>query len=107
MRKALMIFTALLCQGCARTPAIVTTPPARCADLIPNGWTTGVDSAAIPDTTAAPGMTPLDAALMAARLWAGAYVAQDGQLDKANGRTSDAIAIMRQCEAQANAARPK
>jgi hypothetical protein len=43
--------------------------------------------------------------LAAARAWAGAYTAMSGQLDKANGRTSDTISIVRECEKQVNAAR--
>lgn len=38
--------------------------------------------------------------------WASAYVGSDGQLDKANGRTMDAIAIMSECERLLNESRP-
>lgn len=41
------------------------------------------------------------------KAWAGAYVAQDGQIAKANGRTADTIYIVGQCEDMANAARGK
>jgi len=41
------------------------------------------------------------------KAWAAAYVASEGQLAKANGRTADAIGIMQRCEAMVNAARPK
>lgn len=105
--RSILIIAPLLLTGCIRTPApIVSTPPARCADLIPVGWKDGVEAAPVPDTTAPAAMSPLDAAIMEAKQWAGAYVAQDGQLDKANGRTADTISIVRTCEAQANAARP-
>jgi hypothetical protein len=50
-------------------------------------------------------MSALDSAILAAKLWAQSYVGMSGQLEKANGRTGDAIAIMHQCEAQVNAAR--
>lgn len=39
--------------------------------------------------------------------WATGYLLQDAQLKKANGRTADTIAIIEECERQANAARPK
>jgi uncharacterized protein YcnI len=51
---------------------------------------------------------PLTAAVAAAIVapWASAYVAMNGQLDKANGRTRDAITIPHNCEKMVNAARP-
>jgi len=39
--------------------------------------------------------------------WQKAFVAQSGQLSKANGRTGDVITIFAGCEAMVNAARPK
>jgi hypothetical protein len=50
---------------------------------------------------------PLTAATAAAIVapWAAGYVAMSGQLDKANGRTGDAIEIVTDCEALVNAAR--
>lgn len=52
---------------------------------------------------------PLTNAMIAAIIapWAGAYVGMSGQLEKANGRTSDAMGIQRRCEQQVNEARPK
>lgn len=52
---------------------------------------------------------PLTDAMVAAILapWAAAYVGMSGQLEKANGRTVDAMDIPRQCEAMVNAARPE
>lgn len=87
------------------------TPPARCADLIPTDWQQPVDAAPVP--TNAPDAEwlgkPLTAAVEAALIapWANGYVAQDGALAKANGRTADTISIFKACEAQVNAARPK
>lgn len=39
--------------------------------------------------------------------WVQGFNAQDSQLDKANGRTHDAMAIQRNCEAMVNKARPE
>lgn len=78
----------------------MTTPPARCADLIPQGWREPVPGAPVPDTR---GAAPLEAE----KAWAGGFVAQAGQLAKANGRTADTIHIVTECERLANEARPK
>ena len=77
----------------------MTTPPASCARLIPENWSEGVKGAPVPQ------MDALDL-LGQVKAWAGAYVASEGQLAKANGRTADAIGIMQRCEAMMNAARP-
>lgn len=58
----------------------------------------------MPDMPAATGNALADA-LAAVKAWAGAYVAADGQLAKANGRTADTIGIVRRCEAMINATR--
>ena len=76
----------------------MTIPPAKCAGLVPVEWSQGVKPVTLPDTGAD--------ALDAARAWAAAFVAQTGQLEKANGRTADTIAIMQRCEDMVNAARP-
>jgi hypothetical protein len=57
-----------------------------------------------PVTLGAPLTAPVIAAIIAP--WAAAYVGMSGQLDKANGRTADAIGIVRTCEAMVNEARP-
>ena len=87
-------------------------PPARCADLIPSDWAQGVEAAPIPtnspmipDLLGKP-LTATGAATIVGP-WASGYVAQDGQLAKANGRTADAIAIFRRCEQLVNEARPE
>ena len=100
MRKTLLLFVLLSCSACARTPAIVSIPPAACAKLIPTQWKAGVEAAPIPSED---GSTPLDAV----KLWAQAYVAADGQLAKANDRTLATISIFENCEAMVNAARPR
>lgn len=45
-------------------------------------------------------------ALDALRDYAGAFVAESGQREKANGRTADTIAIVSGCETLINGARP-
>lgn len=94
-------------SGCAAARPIVSTPPAACAKLVPSGWHDPVPGTPVPDTTALAGATALDAAIYAAKQWAGAYVGMSGQLEKANGRTADAIDIVTNCEAMVNSARPK
>lgn len=74
------------------------TPPAQCSKLLPDNWREGVESEPIPDTAGA-------SDLSAAKLWAQAYVGQTGQLEKANGRTADAITVYERCEALVNSAR--
>lgn len=111
MRKVLMLCAMLLLPGCAGNPSIVQTPPAACAGLIPESWSEGVEAAPIPqnaDVTDWLGK-PLTAAMAAAIVapWASGYVAMNGQLTKANGRTIDSVEIMRNCEALVNAARPE
>jgi hypothetical protein len=95
-------------MACAQKRPIVMIPPARCADLVPKSWTEGVPAAPVPTNAPVTLGVPLTLQIVAAIIapWANAYVAQDGQLDKANGRATDAISIVRECEAQANAARP-
>lgn len=84
-------------------------PPAQCSKLIPQGWKQGVEAAPVPkniDVAEWLGK-PLTMAMAAAiaASWAAGYFAQDGQIDKSNGRTADSIAIMEECERQVNAAR--
>lgn len=88
----------------------MTTPRAQCAKLIPKDWSKPVASEPIPDAvdvTAWIGL-PLTREMAAAITgpWASAYVGSDGQLDKANGRTMDAITIMSECERLVNESRP-
>ena len=87
----------------------MTIPPARCADLIPAEWAQGVKAEPIPDNAPVPLGVPVTAALAAALVapWAAAYIGMSGQLDKANGRTADAMEIVKDCERRANEARPE
>lgn len=72
--------------------------PSACSSLIPEGWREPVPGADLPD-----GDTVGD--------WIKFGDAQTAQLDKANGRTVDALAIIGRCEdrdkAAVKAARPK
>ncbi|GAA0335251.1 hypothetical protein GCM10009087_52020 [Sphingomonas oligophenolica] len=83
--------------ACAGAPPIVATPNA-CSTLIPDSWRAPVPGADLPG-----GKTVAD--------WIAFGDAQTGQLDKANGRTTDALAIIGRCErrdaAAVKKARPK
>ena len=72
--------------------------PNACSTLIPDSWRTPVPGADLPG-----GNNAAD--------WIAFGDAQTGQLDKANGRTVDALAIIGRCESRDAAAvkkaRPK
>lgn len=95
-------------MACANKTPIVTIPPAACADLVPSGWAEGVEAAPVPDNAPVTLGQALTAPMMAAIVapWATAYVAMSAALEKANGRTTDAVGIVKRCEAMVNAARP-
>ena len=86
---AMLPFAALAaCQH------IVATPPAQCSRLIPENWQAPVPPVPLP------GFDNVGEVV-------GAFVAQTGQLDKANGRTADTIHIFTTCEQMQNEARPR
>lgn len=66
-------------------------PRAACSSLIPDEWRKGVPGADLP-----PGDVLSD--------WQIFADAQTGQLDKANGRTADTIAVIERCEDRDRAA---
>lgn len=67
----------------------MATPPASgCSSLVPDSWLEGIPGASLPSLAA----DKTD--------WQVFGVAQTGQLDKANGRTRDALGIVRGCEAR-------
>jgi hypothetical protein len=84
-------------QACVGAPPI-SAIPAACSSLVPESWRAPVPGAPLPE-----GATVGD--------WIAFGDAQTGQLDKANGRTTDAIGIVERCEARDAAAvkrgRPK
>jgi len=95
MPRVLMRLLPMACAmpvlpGCAAAPPIVATP-AACSTLIPDSWRQGVPGAALPV-----GGVVGD--------WIAFADAQTGQLDKANGRTADTLAIIERCEARDRAA---
>lgn len=107
--KRLAAFAALALAGCGHRP-VVSTPPPQCSKLIPSSYAQPVEAAPVPedDNRIAQWIgQPLTNAIVAAIAapWASAYTAQDGQLEKANGRTADTIEIIRNCEALLTAAR--
>lgn len=72
----------------------MTTPPARCSQLIPETWKAGV--AAVP----LPGFENVGEVLTA-------FVDQSARLQMANDRTKDAVQIVERCEGMLNEARPR
>jgi hypothetical protein len=98
MRLSLLLPLTLALPACVGTPPIVASPNA-CSTIIPDNWRDPIPGADLPETAA----TVSD--------WIQFGQAQTGQLDKANGRTTDALAIISRCEARDTAAikkaRPK
>lgn len=73
-------------SACASRPvAILSASP--CSTLVPADWRDGVSAPALPT-----GSTAGD--------WAAFADAAVGQLDRANGRTVDALTIVERCEAR-------
>jgi hypothetical protein len=96
-RLLLPLLAMLALQACVAGAPILATPGA-CSRLLPDSWRAPVAGAPLPE-----GDTVGD--------WIAFADAQTGQLDKANGRTADAIGIIERCEARDAAAlkqaRPK
>ena len=86
LRLSILLFAILALPACVSAPPILAIP-AACSALLPTEWREGVPPAALPD-----GRTVAD--------WIAFADAQTGQLDKANGRTRDAIGIVERCEAR-------
>lgn len=63
----------------------MTASAAGCSALLPTDWALGVPGAPMPDEATA-------------GAWIAFADAQTGRLDLANGRTRDALAIVRRCE---------
>lgn len=82
------------------SPAIVSAPSA-CADLIPTDWAEGVAHEDLPAPAPA---RPADKdgviawTLDELKKWTGFGVGEANRLDQANGRTRDAVGIVRRCE---------
>lgn len=83
-----LILSVMLAGGlsaCITAPVTVSSV-ADCSRLVPKGWKDGVPSAEPPTADTAAN-------------WVAFGAAQTGQLDKANGRTTDTIGIVETCEA--------
>lgn len=97
VRLLLPLCAMLASTACVGAPPILATPGA-CSGLLPDSWRQPVPGAPLPA-----GETVGD--------WIAFADAQTAQLDKANGRTADAIGIVERCEARDAAAlkraRPK
>lgn len=85
-RLLLLASVMLGLQACVGAPPILATPGA-CSRLLPDSWRVPVPGAPLPveDVVGE---------------WIAFADAQTGQLDKANGRTADAIGIIERCEAR-------
>lgn len=85
--SALILLSALPFAGlsaCA-SPAPIFLNAGQCSSLIPGSWRSGVPAPSLPTDDTVGGLAVFaDAAI--------------GQLDKANGRTADTIAIVEACE---------
>lgn len=90
MRRSILLPMLLACAGCVGAPPIAAIPSA-CSTLIPANWHDPVPGAPLPG-----GLTVGD--------WIAFGDAQTAQLDKANGRTTDALDIVARCEARDAAA---
>lgn len=74
-----------------QAPAVFLTANS-CSSLVPEDWSTkGIESAPLPA-----GAKVGD--------WVSFGISQTGQLDKSNGRTHDAMEIIKKCEARDRAA---
>ncbi len=87
LRTAIVMLSLSLASACA-TPMRVTQHASGCAELVPIEWAAGVEGAPLPRLNA----DRTD--------WQVFGEKQTGQLDKANGRTRDAIGIVSRCEAR-------
>lgn len=103
----------LLVAGCVSSPPIIADK-APCSSLVPEDWRNGVAGTPAPPEVVLPPVGhpgAIQAYAELAREWMKFGVGQTGQLQKANGRTSDAIGIIERCEARDRAAieraRPK
>jgi hypothetical protein len=96
-RQSTLLFATLAFPACVAAPPILSTPGA-CSTLVPEAWSTPVPGAPLP-------------AGESVGEWVAFGDAQTGQLDKANGRTADSLAVIRRCEERDRAAlkraRPK
>ena len=91
IRLWILLSMPLAVAACAGGTRIVAAPPAPCTSLVPEAWQDGVEGAPLPG-----GRTVGD--------WVVFGDAQTGKLDQANGRTRDAIGIVRRCEERDRAA---
>lgn len=85
---------ALAATGCVNNSILAAK--SDCSALVPSAWRAGVVNAAAPATA--------DNDLDRLKSWIAFGVGQTGQLDKANGRTVDALGIIERCETRDRAA---
>ena len=94
MPRHLKMLAVLLALPSVACQTIVQTPPANCAEFIPDTWKIAVAGAQLPmeDTLSE---------------WQKFGVAQSGQLSKESGQKLDIIHIYTVCEKRQNDARPR
>lgn len=85
---------ALAATGCVSNSILAAK--SDCSSLVPSNWRAGVGNASAPEQA--------DNDLDRLKGWIAFGVGQTGQLEKANGRTADAIGIIERCEARDRAA---
>lgn len=89
----------LAATACARP--VVLASPSSCASLIPAEWEKGVDGAPEPSPAEPAPATPegrYTQAIAELKKWVGFGVDESNRREQANGRTRDAIGIVRRCE---------
>ena len=92
LRAIAMMLPCALLAACVAT--VISPPALRCTDLLPSRWEAGVEPAPLPEGMKLPDGHD------DARPWQRGFVEQTGQLEKANGRYSDATGIVKRCEAR-------
>lgn len=85
----------LVATGCVSNSVFATK--GDCSTLVPQDWRAGVANAPAPARIEREGPA---ADLDRLKEWINFGVAQTGQLEKANGRTADALGIIERCEAR-------
>lgn len=114
-RLTLPLSLALALTGCVGS-TVISAGPSACAELVPAEWEQGVEHAPAPEPAGpAPAASDVPGRLAwtleELKKWTGFAVSEASRVDQANGRTRDAVGIVRRCEARdrqaVRRARPK
>jgi hypothetical protein len=108
-----LVSLTLAAPACVGRPVVVAKS-SDCASLVPGEWEKGVEGAPIPAASPPKPATLADQLAQAIdqlKSWVGFGVDESNRRVQANGRTKDAIDIIRRCEERdrqaVQAARPK